>query len=280
MKQIAIFGAGGGGYRIYRNVADSADVIAVVDNDRGLWGEPFENGLTVSSPDLLTKIEFDEIIISVFTEQAADEIRRQLTGELLIPDNCITVSDFSKSFAYRNKFLEYFSEYVYTHGFEGSVAEGGVWRGDFAYWINRLFPDRKFYLFDTFKGFDKKDIDVESANSFCQRKAGKLGDTSLELVLSRLKGDIVVKQGFFPDTFDIDDGQFVFVNLDFDLYAPTKSGLELFYPRMVGGGIILIHDYFNLSYTGIKKAVDEFCTENRVAVFPIGDMVSIGIVKQ
>jgi O-methyltransferase len=52
-------------------------------------------------------------------------------------------------------------------------------------------------------------------------------------------------------------GQLSLVNLDADLYNPTKKGLEYFYPRLSPGGVIIVHDY-NFKWPGIKKAVDEF----------------------
>jgi O-methyltransferase len=58
------------------------------------------------------------------------------------------------------------------------------------------------------------------------------------------------------------------VNLDADLYQPTKAALEFFYSRLSPGGVIFIHDH-NYKWEGIKKAVDEFATnipENPVFV--------------
>ena len=46
-------------------------------------------------------------------------------------------------------------------GDKGECAEAGVFEGDFAKWINQYFPDRKLYLFDTFEGFDMRDIEKE-----------------------------------------------------------------------------------------------------------------------
>ena len=46
---------------------------------------------------------------------------------------------------------------------EGAVAELGVGGGTFAVMLNRYFPDRRIYLFDTFAGFDARDLAVESA---------------------------------------------------------------------------------------------------------------------
>jgi hypothetical protein len=72
--------------------------------------------------------------------------------------------------------------------------------------------------------------------------------------------------------------RFCFVNIDPDLYAPTKAGLQLFYPRMVNRGVILVHDYNILE--GVTQAVDEFleAAPNAIAV-PIGDFMSLAIVK-
>ena len=47
---------------------------------------------------------------------------------------------------------------IYLNGISGMVAECGVYKGDFACILARIFPDRKLYLFDTFSGFDKRDI--------------------------------------------------------------------------------------------------------------------------
>jgi hypothetical protein len=56
------------------------------------------------------------------------------------------------------------------------------------------------------------------------------------------------------------------------------AGLEYFYPRMVNGGILLVHDYFSEGYKGVKEAVKEFShKKRRIKLFPIGDGISIGI---
>ena len=61
------------------------------------------------------------------------------------------------------------------------------------------------------------------------------------------------------DYEDIQETKFSFVHLDVDLYQSTIDCLKYFYPRLVNGGIILIHDFHT---DGIKKAIKEFSTEN------------------
>lgn len=164
---------------------------------------------------------------------------------------------------------------------EGSVAELGVHRGNFSRYIRKAFPKRKYYLFDTFEGFDKEQArhDTEVYNSQCH----DFSNTSVELVLQTI-GDVedcIVKKGFFPDTAaDVDD-RFVFVSVDVDLYQPTRDSLEFFYPRLVKGGALLVHDYGSRNYPGCGDAVREFCTKNDITFIPVPDaIVSALIVKQ
>jgi O-methyltransferase len=154
----------------------------------------------------------------------------------------------------------------------GAVAEVGVYQGNFAEKLNRVFPDRDLYLFDTFEGFDKADVDVERTEGFSTGDQDFSG-TSVEGVLARLKHreKAIVKQGRFPDTaIDVDD-QFVFVSLDADLYQPILEGLRFFWPRLARGGFIFVHDYNNAEYEGARRAVQEFCKAEGIGFVPISD---------
>jgi O-methyltransferase len=67
-----------------------------------------------------------------------------------------------------------------------------------------------------------------------------------------------VHPGYFPDSaVGLRENNYALVNMDADLYIPTKAGLEYFYPRISPGGVIMIHDY-NEKWEGLMKAVDEF----------------------
>ena len=141
----------------------------------------------------------------------------------------------------------------------------------------------ELYLFDTFEGFDKRDISVERNNSYSEELAGHLNITGEQLVLSKLPHPdmCVILKGYFPETAEGIDEEFCFVNLDFDLYKPILAGLEFFVPRMVRGGVILIHDYFNPGYLGVKEAIKAFEDKcGSLSLFPIGDGSSIAITPR
>ena len=85
-----------------------------------------------------------------------------------------------------------------------------------------------------------------------------------------------------PDSAEGINEKFCFVSLDMDLYKPTLEGLRFFYPLMVQGGIIIVHDYFTQSYKSVNAAIEQFLREigEVIIPFPIGDHVSFGIQKR
>lgn len=53
--------------------------------------------------------------------------------------------------------FELVADEIEKKNLDGAVAELGVYRGDFAQYINFKFKDRKLYLFDTFQGFNENE---------------------------------------------------------------------------------------------------------------------------
>lgn len=237
--------------------------------------------MKIFPPEKILGMDFDEIIVVSIT--AMYIIKQQLMN-MGIDKTKINLSYVELQAKAREQFLNNFAYMVYEDNIGGSVAEAGVFQGEFAKEINKRFPDRKCYLFDTFEGFDIKDIEVERQRVFSNEEAGHLSFTSEELVLSKMKyaENCIVKKGYFPETAQDIEDTFCFVNLDMDLYKPTLEGLNFFWERMERmerGGIILIHDYFGETYKGVRSAVEEFRATKKVPLAPIGDGISIMLIK-
>ena len=153
----------------------------------------------------------------------------------------------------------------------GDFAELGVYKGNTAAVLCDLAAacGRRVFLFDTFSGFDDRDLDLET--NPCEHQ---FGDTSIDFVRRTVGhsdcAEYVV--GRFPDslTAAAESARFAFVHLDCDLFGPTEAGLNFFYPRVSHGGTIVIHDYSSGHWPGVKQAVDEFCrrTGERVVLLP------------
>lgn len=163
----------------------------------------------------------------------------------------------------------------------GNVAELGVFKGKFARYLNQHFPDRSLYLFDTFEGFDNRDIGTEKENGYSTGDQD-FHNTSVAQVLGRMpyRDRCIVKKGYFPESAGDVDDVFAMVSLDTDLYEPIYNGLCFFYPRLSKGGYILIHDFNNDLYKGVRDAVQKFCRENNIGYVPIADKAGTVIISK
>jgi O-methyltransferase len=113
-----------------------------------------------------------------------------------------------QNFVFENEYvktssLELIANEIYDKNIVGSVAELGVYKGDFAKNINIAFPDRRLYLFDTFEGFDERDIKVEMRKGFSMGNQD-FSETSVELVLSKMKHkkNCVIRKGYVPESIN------------------------------------------------------------------------------
>lgn len=138
----------------------------------------------------------------------------------------------------------------------GACAEAGVFKGGTAELIAMSKGERSLYLFDTFTGIPY------SGKHDNHHKAGDFNDTSFEKVRDRLAKyeGVSIHQGIFPqDTGSvIDDVRFSFVHLDVDVYESYINALNVFYPKMIKGGVIICDDYNWGTCLGAKVACDEF----------------------
>jgi len=272
-----IFGAGAVGNGILPSVKKQYDVIAFLDNDMSKW-DTLYNEIPVIRPESIQGSDYDRIFVASFA--GVNTIVEQLL-DMGISRDLISTEYNDYPVKSRIVFLDNLGVLFHERGIAGSIAECGVFQGEFACELNRVFPDKRLYLFDTFSGFDKRDMELEFEKQYSKLKAGHFNITNEELVLGKLPNPkmCVVRKGYFPETARDIDELFCLVNLDFDLYNPTLAGLEFFYPRMVKGGVILVHDYFSTAYRGVRDAVRDFeSATDDIHFIPIGDGLSIAIL--
>jgi O-methyltransferase len=188
--------------------------------------------------------------------------------------------------------------HVVKHQIPGDIVECGVWRGGSMQATARTLLEagdtsRELYLFDTFEGMPppteedlrhdgKSAADLLAGNA---RTSGVWAVASLADVQDGMaqvaypQDRIHFVPGMVEDTVpDQAPEQIAVLRLDTDWYASTKHELEMLYPRLVSGGILLIDDYG--WWQGSRKAVDEYLeqtgeqllllrmAEGRIAVKP------------
>lgn len=274
-KRLVIFGAGKSGLKLldkYRGINDT-EVVAFADNFKTGWIE----NLPILKPEELRCFDYDNLVIaSVATEAIKEKLLQLGVSSVKILDSYVEVSAWA-----RDTFLKNLAQEIARRKILGSTAEAGVFQGDFAKLINHYFPERRLYLFDTFVGFDERDIAYET--HYNADYAAHFRETSVELVMGKMEFPerVILKKGHIPETLQGITDNFCFVNLDMDLYRPTLVALEWFWPRMVSGGIILVHDFFEEAgiFPHLREAVIQFAGEHRITMLPIGDDLSVALCK-
>ena len=269
MIKTLVYCASGYGERVMYSLDDEKyDIIGLVDSNPETWGRALY-GKEVLSPSKISEIDFDLIIIGI--SEYAEEITQDLIDKYGVDEDKIAtyqpqvhgIQWEEERIVMLRKCISLMKE----RNVEGDMAEVGVYTGEFCKLFNRYFPERKLYLFDTFSGFDS------SRDLVNEKDVDNFKDTSVDIVLEKMKKpeNCIIRKGYFPDTAEGIDGKFSLVSLDCDLYKPILAGLEFFYPRLVPGGYIFVHDFGSYHYEEVKTAVFEYCQANSAPIVPMVD---------
>ncbi len=182
------------------------------------------------------------------------------------------------------RFLAHYEIFKKVTNLPGVIIDMGVYRGTSCFTFAKLCEifcptdvRKTVYGFDTFEGFTsladedgKEDLrqDVKKGGYF----GGDTIEKDLELAQKAMNEDkhirhidrIELIKGDVSETipkFVESKGnglKVVLLNLDLDLYEPTRVALEHFVPLMVQGGIIIVDEYAVDTFGGESKAVDEY----------------------
>ena len=264
---------------------DHYELLAFADNNSALWGSfyphPLGSRIPILSVAEALALQPDTVLTGVIDPVRTRELIDQL-GLLGYSGEILTLSSDYEHLDIRSATLLRLAARLTGQKIPGACAELGVYKGDLAWKINALFPDRKLYLFDTFTGFDGRDVATEEALQCSRAREGDFQDTSISFVKSRLPypDRAIFCPGFFPGTAaSVPEETYAFVSLDADLYAPILAGLEYFYPRLAKGGMILLHDYLNERFRGAKRAVEEYEKRNgAMTLVPLCDLHGSAVI--
>jgi O-methyltransferase len=180
-------------------------------------------------------------------------------------------------------------KHVIVKNIPGDFVECGVWKGGNLILMSTINSytgsKRKIHGFDTFTGMTEptdidRDLWGESAKSLLSRSEYKDGTASFHAFASKeLVGKILNDNGCFDVNLvegDVAKTLFLKSNLpshisilrlDTDWYESTKIELEVLYPLLVPGGILIIDDYGHFS--GARKAVDEYFKDDLPFMFHV-----------
>jgi hypothetical protein len=168
-------------------------------------------------------------------------------------------------------------KYLEKYNISGDFLECGVWKGGsvmaMILSLKSLGSERrKIWLCDTFQGMTEP-VDEDSKfdgtlaksllDSDKDKKSNVWAVSSLDEVKTNIQtidypsNKISYVIGPVEETLpNIEVGNIALLRLDTDWYESTKIELELLFPKVVKGGVLIIDDYGH--WKGCKKAVDEY----------------------
>ena len=171
-------------------------------------------------------------------------------------------------------------KYVESNNIQGSFVECGTWRGGNAIAASlactKYYKNRNFYIYDTFTGMSEPNDDLDKSiflrdtsknifnknqeldfNSWCYAsldevkenftKAG-LSHENINFIKGKVEETLKVKSNL-PEKISV-------LRLDTDWYDSTIIELEVLYPKLEIGGVLLIDDYGY--WDGAREAVDNY----------------------
>ena len=161
--------------------------------------------------------------------------------------------------------------YINENNIDGAYVECGVYKGgsimNMALTQLNYIKKVHIYLYDTFEGMTpqtKHDINYRGVSaSRILKNPSKMCVCSLEQVKKNVslagypkeffhfrKGDVAdTLKGNIPEKISL-------LRLDTDWYESTKIELEVLYPKLVTGGVLILDDYGY--WLGARKATDNY----------------------
>jgi hypothetical protein len=152
----------------------------------------------------------------------------------------------------------------------GDFVECGVFLGGSMIGAARFadhfgLKDRRFFAFDTFSGFPAKTLERDL-------NGGSVDLSELPILNSRFRHIVergIADSGLDPGTFVLVEGRVEdvlptneigpvsYLRLDTDYFYSTLIELEVLYPKITTGGVLIIDDYGH--FDGPRAATDLYC---------------------
>ena len=181
-------------------------------------------------------------------------------------------------------------DYVCNSGIEGDIVECGVWKGGSMAAVARTLisnstTDRTLWMYDTYDGMSEptdNDVDFrgQTAQQLLEQEGTENAESadsiwcrcSLESVKETLRATGYPEQemryikGKVEETLPSQSpNRISILRLDTDWYESTKCELEILFPKVVPGGVLIIDDFGH--WQGCRKAVEEYFSTNQVKMF-------------
>jgi hypothetical protein len=153
-----------------------------------------------------------------------------------------------------------------------NLVECGVCDGLTVYFAMSAMTGRnryKTFLYDAWEGMISKyllesEMEIVGAYSY-------LNIDNTKRNLAEFKEDVTFIKGIIPESFKTADNptELVWLHIDLNSALPTIAALQLFYEKLLPGGIVLFDDYCWPESYDTKLAIDRFILSKRGILLPL-----------
>ena len=198
-----------------------------------------------------------------------------------------SVRDFTMTSPERVISLIHAVSYLSKNKIFGNIVECGVWRGGSMMTVAKTLIenndlDRDLFLCDTFDGMPSPDPELDTdlnqvvASEYMSKHEKSENDyiwafSQIEKVKANMMSTgydtsrIHYLEGLVENTLPDERIQDIaLLRLDTDFYSSTAHEMNILFPKLVKGGVLIIDDYGH--WGGARKAVDYYLIENAVQI--------------
>jgi hypothetical protein len=155
---------------------------------------------------------------------------------------------------------------------KGDFVECGVYRGSISmsnivYVDFKSMKNRRYYLFDTFCGLDKK---LSTKDEYARWKG--IYPDCYQFVLDSFKeySNVIIIKGAVPESLrQVFINKVSYLSIDMNCAKPELEALKFFWPKLVAGAVVVLDDYGWPTCEEQKKAADNFAKSAGVEVLSL-----------
>ena len=168
----------------------------------------------------------------------------------------------------------YINQWAAQHAMQlaGDFVECGVYRGRIAM-SNMVathfeaFPDRRYYLLDTFEGLDRA---LSTERELTQYKFAYPESYQFVKKSFQRYSNVRIIKGSVPSTLaQVDTDRVAYLSIDMNTVLPEIKALEFFWAKLVPGAIVVLDDYAQMCHEHQKHAMDRFAASMGIKILSL-----------
>lgn len=173
---------------------------------------------------------------------------------------------------------------------DGDFVECGVFKGDMSWVVATVLGDqlrdKKFYLYDSFSGFDPRqssEADFSDGSGFLGFANRVYREPGIEQAVRRRFAsfaNVVITAGFLPDSLDVSaPDRIAYLHMDLNSPKAEIACLERLLDRVVPGGMVVFDDYGWAMFAAQREAENSFLAARGYSILELPTGQGLVVVR-